>query len=434
MRKNDPKVLTAWCLYDWANSAFATTMLAAVLPIFFRNVSAATFGPAGRQLATSAWGYLSSLSMLLVALLSLVLGPLADYGSAKKRFLAVFACIGIVFSSLLGLTGPGDWVWAAVFFVLAEIGFAVGEVFYDAMLPHLAGPEAMDRVSARGYALGYVGGGLLLALNVAWIAFLPRTAVVPGGPPVPVLGMQWSFFSVGVWWAVFSVPLFRRVPEVGGEGRPLGGANPFRLAFGRLRSTFSEVRRYRPLFLFLLAFWFYNDGIGTIIKMATAYGDEIGITLADMSAALVITQFVGFPCTLLFGRLAGRTGAKAAVLLALGVYTLIAAAGFFMTRAWHFYALAALVGAVQGGAQALSRSLFAAMVPRTREAEFFGFFSTSAKFAGIAGPLVFGLVSQLAGGSRLSILSLIVFFVAGALLLARVDVAAGRREAAAGER
>jgi len=430
----DRKAVDAWCLYDWANSAFATTVMAALFPPFYRSLCLRAGLDAGE--ATAAYGYLTAGALLVAALAGPVIGAIADHAGLRKRGTLAFAGLGIAATAAFVTIGPAAWPLATALFVVANLGFAGSIVFYESLLPAVAPPGELDRVSSRGYALGYVGGGLLLALNVLWLVRPAAFGLADSGAAVKA-----SFVSVALWWGAFSWPLLRRVPEPPGAGLPAGmGGRPGASGWGaavrgglaRLRQTLREARRHRQLSLFLLAFWVYNDGIGTIIKMATAYGDEIGITVADMSAALVITQFVGFPCTLLFGRLAGRAGAKAAVLLALGVYTLIAAAGFFMTRAWHFYALAALVGAVQGGAQALSRSLFAAMVPRTREAEFFGFFSTSAKFAGIAGPLVFGLVSQLAGGSRLSILSLIVFFVAGASLLARVDVEAGRREAAGG--
>jgi UMF1 family MFS transporter len=424
------KIINAWCLYDWANSAFATTVMAAVLPIYFRNVSAAGLAGQGTHLATSAWGYTTALAMLLVAVLSLLLGPIADYGSSKKRFLAVFAAVGIVFSSLLAVTGFGDWVQVAVFFTLAEIGFAVGEVFYDAMLPHIAGPGRIDAVSMRGYALGYLGGGLLLALNILMIWILPKTVPPAGGDPVPLAGMRLSFLSVGLWWGVFSIPLFRRVPEIGGENRVLRGRNPVRVSLERLRSTFSQIRAYRPLFLFILAFWCYNDGIGTIIKMATAYGDEIGIGVLDLIGALLLTQFVGIPCSLAFGRLAARIGAKRSILIGLAVYIGITVGGYFMTRAAHFWILAGMVGVVQGGTQGLSRSLFGSMVPKERSAEFFGFYNISGKFAGILGPVVFGLAGQIGGTSRVGILSLVVFFAVGAALLMRVDVEEGRRTVA----
>jgi UMF1 family MFS transporter len=279
-------------------------------------------------------------------------------------------------------------------------------------------------VSSRGYAVGYVGGGVLLAINMLWV-----TRPEWFGMPDIGYAIRASFFSVAVWWALFSIPFFRRVPDppangVGGTGRPalLEG-------FSRLSKTFHEVRKYRQLFVFLIAFWVYSDGIGTIIRMATAYGDEIGIGITDMTIALVLTQFVAVPFTLLFSKHAGRFGAKRSIMTTLFVYMAVSVSAYFMRTAWQFYVLAIAVGTVQGGAGALSRSLYGSMVPKHRSAEFFGFYSLSAKFAGIFGPMVFGLVSQLTGHSRFSIVSVVVFFVAGAVILTRVDTDEGARVA-----
>jgi UMF1 family MFS transporter len=247
--------------------------------------------------------------------------------------------------------------------------------------------------------------------------------------PSTGFALRAAFFSVAVWWAVFSLPLLRNVPEPPVVRLQREESNPVGAAFVRLGHTFRRLLRYKQLLLFLAAFWIYDDGIGTIIKMATAYGDEIGISLTDMTIALIITQFVGIPCSFAFGWLAKRLGSKRSILLGVGTYGLIAVAGFFMRTALHFYLLAFMVGLVQGGTQALSRSLFGAMVPKSQSAEFFGFFSTSSKFAGIVGPVLFGVVSQLTGNSRLSIISLIVFFLAGGLILSRVDEHEGMRVA-----
>ncbi len=279
-----------------------------------------------------------------------------------------------------------------------------------------------------GYALGYAGGGILLVVNVLWLTY-PALF----GMPDVTFALKASFLSVAVWWGAFSLPLFRHVPEPAVACKVKIGPQAVRTAFVRLVATLRDMVRYRQLFLFLIAFWIYNDGIGTIIKMATAFGDEIGIGLTDMVTALVITQFIGIPCSLLFGRLAGKIGAKHAVMLGLGVYALICVLGFFMQTAAHFYALALMVGTVQGGCQALSRSLFGAMVPKHKSSQFFGFYSTSSKFAGIVGPVLFALLSQTTGGSRLSILALIGFFLVGILLLSKVDFAAGERVARAEE-
>jgi UMF1 family MFS transporter len=415
------KTIDAWCMYDWANSAFVTTIVAALFPPFYRSL-AAQAGIAANK-ATAYWGYTTSLALLIAALLAPLCGAVADHTGGKKQFMGVFAGLGILATASFVFLGDGAWPAASVVFIVAYVGFAGANVFYESLLPHIARKGDIDRVSTRGYALGYVGGGILLAVNVLWIMH-PRWF----GMGDVALALRAAFLSVAGWWALFSLPFFRRVPEppVHRDRLDLDGGS-IAAGFARLARTFGEIRRYKQLLVFLVAFWIYNDGIGTIIKMATAYGDEIGIGVADMTMALVMTQFVGIPCSFLFGSLAGRIGAKRAVLLGLVVYTMIAVAGYFMKTALHFYILAFMVGTVQGGSQALSRSLYGAMVPKHKSAEFFGFFSTSAKFAGIVGPLLFGLVSELTGASRLSILSVVSFFFIGGLILTQVDVEEGVR-------
>lgn len=416
--------IRAWCLYDWANSAFATTVMVALFPPFFRALAtSAGLGPAQ---ATAYWGYATALALLLAALIGPVLGAIADRTGSVKRQLGIFTALGVLSTASLALIGGGAWRLAAGLFVFANVAYAGAIVFYESLLPRIAAPGELDRVSSQGYAWGYVGGGMLLLVNAVWIMRPHAFGLASADAAVRV-----SFLSVAVWWAVFSIPLFQRVAEPPAEAAA-APASPLTLArdgFARVFRTLRKVRGHRQLFLFLLAFWLYNDGIGTVIKMATAYGDEIGIALRDMIAALLLTQLVAVPGTLLFGRIAGRIGAKRTILVTLAVYVAICAGGYFVRAAWHFYALAIAVGAVQGGAQALSRSLFASMVPPARAAEFFGFFSTSGKLAGVAGPLLFGAIAQGMGESRLAILGLIVFFVAGAAILWRVDVEAGVRAA-----
>jgi len=421
------RVVNAWCLYDWANSAFATTVMAALLPPYFSSVAAVGLPKAQ---ATSLWGYAVALSMVLVAIMGPILGAIADYGGGKKRFLGGFLGVALIFTAMLFFVMEGDWLEAVVFYVLASIGNGGANVFYDSLLPHVARADEMDQVSSRGYAMGYLGGGLLLAVNLAWYVKPDWFGLADSSQAVRA-----SFLSVAVWWALFSIPLFRHVPEPPASATG-PRVNPVRAGFGRLRETFQRMQQYKELCKFLVAFWLYADGIGTIIKMATIYGAEIGIGMADLAGALLLTQFVGVPLTMVFGRLARHTGTKRAIYLALGVYTLISVLGFFMSKPWHFWVLAGMVGLVQGGSQALSRSLFGAMTPKARSAEFFGFFDVSSKFAGIAGPLLFGLTASLAGSGRWSIISLVVFFVAGALLLSRVNeqegMAVARAENAAG--
>lgn len=410
------RIISAWCMYDWANSAFATTVMAALLPPYFSNVAAAGL-PKVR--ASSIWGYSVSTAMLCIALAGPILGAIADQTAGKKRFMRAFLTVAVLFTGMLWFIEEGDWLYAVVFYVLASIGNAGANVFYDSLLPHVARPDEIDQVSSRGYAMGYLGGGVLLLVNLAWY-------MKPGwfGFQDSSTAVRASFLSVAVWWVVFSVPLFRRVPEP--PASPLGEiVNPVRAGFMRLAHTLRELHRYKELFKFLVAFWLYADGIGTIIKMATIYGAEIGIGTADLAGALLLTQFIGIPLTIAFGRMARRLGTKRSIYLALGVYTVISVGGYFMSQPWHFWVLACMVGLVQGGSQALSRSLFGAMAPKARSAEFYGFFDVSSKFAGIVGPLLFGLTAALAGTSRWAILSLIVFFVGGALLLSRVDEQGG---------
>jgi len=421
--KQHKRAITAWTLYDWGNSAFATTIMAAVLPVYYAQVAGATLSG---NLATVYWAYTTSISLLVAAVLSPILGAIADFRGSKKRFLALFILIGVLGTALLYFVKTGDWLMASLFFVVGELGFAGSLVFYDSLLPHIAGPEEIDQVSSRGYAMGYLGGGLLLAINLAMIMLAPEE--------LTGLMTRLSFLSVALWWFVFSIPVLRWVSEpphriLAGEA----GLNPLRVSFRRLGSTFGDIRRYRDLFIFLVAFWFYNDGIGTIIKMATIYGAEIGIGQTTLIGTLLMVQFVGIPFTFLFGWLAKRLGTKASIYISLLVYTGITIVGYFMSEAWHFWALGFAVATVQGGSQALSRSLFGRLVPKSKSAEFFGFFSVSEKFAGIIGPFLFGLVGQIMGNSRLAIISLIIFFVVGATLLSKVNVDEGVRVALAEE-
>lgn len=413
------QIVNGWCMYDWANSAFATTVMAAVLPTFYSAVAGASLTPVR---ASSYWGYTNTIAMLLVALAAPILGAMADHSGAKKRFLGGFAGLGILFTTLLVLVSTGDWLLASALYILGRIGFAGANIFYDSLLPHVARPDEIDQVSTKGYALGYLGGGLLLAVNLAWI-MKPEWFGLPNAE----IATRISFFSVGVWWAVFSLPLFRRVPEPPFAQERGESANPLRAGFQRLGRTFREIRRYRELFKFLLAFWLYNDGIGTIITMAVIFGTEIGIGQTDLIGAILAVQFLGIPFSFAFGWLARRLGTKRSILLALGVYTLISIGGYFMQTGLHFWILAFLVATVQGGSQALSRSLFGRMAPKAKTAEFFGFYDVSSKFAGIAGPALFGLVGQLTGSSRLSIVSLVIFFVVGSGLLLWVNEREGIR-------
>jgi len=427
----DRPELRAWAMFDWATSAVQTTVMVAVFPIYFVKVAGAGLpeGGATQRLATA-----NSIALVIIAVLSPVLGAVSDYSAAKKRFTAGFMILGAIATAALWTVHTGDIERASWLFVLVLVGAAGCFVFYESLLPHIAGPHEIDRVSTAGYALGYVGGGLLLALNLAWIQ-KPDWFGLPAGPGLSeaqaTLPARLAFVSVAIWWIVFSLPLFRTVPEPPAriESDERRGQNPVLVAFVRLFETFRELRGYRQAFLMLLAFLIYNDGIQTIIKMATAYGTEIGIGQSALIGAILVVQFVGIPCSFLFGTVAGRIGAKRALFLGLLAYTAISVLGYYMRTATHFYVLAGLVGMVQGGTQALSRSLFASMIPPHKSGEFFGFFSIFEKFAGIFGPLIFAGTIAATGSSRNAILSVIGFFAVGAAILALVDVEEGQRAA-----
>ncbi|MCB2224095.1 MAG: MFS transporter [Actinobacteria bacterium] len=643
------KRIRAWTMYDWANSAFATTILAAVLPTYYSNIAASTLP--SRAIATAYWSAGLSISLFVVALLSPILGTISDLKRGKKRFLSIFAGTGIVATGLLVLVGSGDWLLASLLFVIGRIGFAGSVVFYDSLLPHVARPEDQDRVSSLGYAIGYVGGGLLLVVNVVMIF---------------VIGDEWgsrlSFLSVAVWWAVFSIPVLRRVPEPPAAVEPVEGS-VLTAGFRRLRETFGHIRKYKELAKYLAAFFIYNDGIGTIIGVAVIYGAELGFGTVELVLALVLVQFAGIPFTLAFGRipggqakrapvylafvllnlvmlpliggiggrtldadLVGRPGAdfeatatavgqgehfvtdaavdldggwsirsadaigaaadfdyattddggdtlsltyhgrevaitygkgpghgewavaidgvpvededadedgtplvvdgynaaerygeveivdageagehtltitntgttgdaeatgtavtigrievleptresslgsllgllllveiaaagiafvigppllkgvaarmttKRTIMLALTVYSAIAVWGFFLDTVIEFWFLAWMVAVVQGGSQALSRSLYASMSPASMSGEFFGFFGIMEKFSAILGPLLFTAAAFVFDSSRPAVLGLIVLFIVGGYLLTRVDVDEGRRVAAEADR
>lgn len=305
--------IRAWTLYDWANSAFATTILAAVLPAYYSSVAGATLPSAA--VATAYWTTTLSISLLIVAFLSPILGTIADIMRGKKKFLSIFVGMGVVGTGLLVLVTTGDWLLASIFFILGRVGFAGGNVFYDALLPHVARPEDQDRVSTRGYAIGYLGGGLLLAVNVAMILFIGSE-----------LGARLSFLSVAIWWAVFSIPLFRRVPEppAASERHIKGTGGVVAASLKRLGTTFTHLRRYRQLFRFLIAFLIYNDGIGTIISVAVIYGTELGFQTTDLILAILLVQFVGIPFSLIFGRIPSRDDANRAIYLAFIVFNIVA--------------------------------------------------------------------------------------------------------------
>jgi UMF1 family MFS transporter len=410
----------SWAFYDWANSAFATVVMAGFFPVFFKQFWA---GGLAATDSTFWLGAANSAASLVIVVCAPLLGALADQLGARKRFLILFTALGVLSSGALFWLAQGQWGLALGIYVAGLLGFSGSNIFYDALLVDVAAPADYERVSAFGYALGYLGGGLLFALNV--VMTLKPAAFGLAGPGEAV---QASFLGVALWWALFAIPVALWVPEGAGIGRN-GAVAAVRGAMRELGATFRHIRRLREAFLFLLAYWFYIDGVDTVIRMAVDYGLSIGFPAESLMVALLITQLVGFPAALAFGHLGARWGAKPGILLAIGVYMLAVLGAAQMDRVEEFYALAVVIGLVQGGVQALSRALFAGFVPDGRTAEFFGFFNMVGKFAAVLGPALVALAAALTGDSRLSLLPILVLFAIGAGLLWRVDVARGRAAA-----
>lgn len=402
----------AWALYDWANSAFATTVLAGFFPILFKEywndgVSAVD--------STHRLGNITALASLIVAILSPVLGSIADRAGTRKRFLFVFTLLGIVMTGSLFWVAEGHWFLAATLFVFASVGFAGGLTFYDSLIVSVADRGKLDFVSGYGYSLGYLGGGLLFSANVVMV----MKPDLFGFDSVSHAA-RFSFLTVAGWWALFAIPIFLFVPEPPSPGSA-GGLRAIREGLQQLKRTFDEIRAVRTIGLFLLAYWFYIDGVDTIIRMAVDYGLSIGFKSTDLIAALLIVQFVGFPAALVFGWLGERIGPKRGIFIGLAVYAGITVGATFMTEVSEFYLMAVIIGLVQGGVQALSRSYYAQIIPAEKAGEFFGFYNMLGKFAAVIGPALMGLVTMWFGNPRIGILSILVLFMVGATLLYFVD-------------
>ena len=399
----------AWALYDWANSVFATTVIAGFFPVFFKQ-----YWSAGTDAVTSTaqLGFANSIGSVFILIAAPILGAVADGGASRKKFLGAFTALGIAASAGLWFVGQGDWSTAAMVYVLASIGFSGALIFYDALIVAVSPTTRYHEVSAFGYSLGYIGGGLLFAVNVA-MTLSPGSFGLAG----PAEAVRLSFVMVAVWWLVFSIPLFRHVPEP-----PRTGAAASAAAAGlrSLARTLREYRAHRMAGLFLLAYFFYIDGVHTIIRMAVDYGLSLGFPSDSLIVALLITQFVGFPAALVFGLVAGRVGPKPALYFGVVVYVAVTVWAYFMTTVTEFYILAVVVGLVQGGVQAISRSMYARFVPAAQSGEFFGFFNMIGRFAAILGPSLVAVTGLLTGSSRLGILSVVVLLVIGMVLLSFV--------------
>ena len=404
----------AWALCDWANSAFATTVMAGFFPVFFKQ-----YWNVGVDATTSTLrlGLTNGIASACVALLAPVLGAIADRSASRVRLLMVFTVLGAASTAALALVGHGHWLLAAALFLAAGLGFWGGVVFNDSLLLHVAEPDEYDLVSGFGYSLGYLGGGLLFALNVA-MTLRPQLF----GLADATAAVRASFVTVGVWWFVFTLPLVRYVHEpaaVPADGSVrLGLVGSVRQAFRELGSTFAHVRAYRPVLWFLAAYWLYIDGVNTIVKMAVDYGLSLGFASSNLLAALLLTQFVAFPAALGFGWLGQRIGPRNGIFIGLAVYAAVTVYAYFLHDVRDFYLLAVVIGLVQGGVQSLSRSYFGRLVPAGKSSEFFGFYNMMGKFAAVLGPLLVGGVAFVTGDSRLANLSILILFVGGAALLA----------------
>ncbi|MDZ7860422.1 MAG: MFS transporter [Candidatus Krumholzibacteriota bacterium] len=427
MRKDDKKAVFGWSMYDWAASAFATTVIAGFFPVFFKRYWC---GDVDATVSTARLGIGVSLASISIALLAPVLGAIADRGSARKRFLVFFGFTGAVLTSALFFVAEGNWEFALLFYAAASIAFNGGNIFYDSLIGLVSSEKRMEFTSSLGYALGYLGGGILFALNI-WMTLRPAAF----GLSSSEAAVKYSFLSVGIWWALFTIPLILFVKEPRGK-RAGSPGEIIKSGISELRSTFREIRSLRTIFMFLLAYWFYIDGVDTVVRMAVDYGLSIGLERNDLIIALLITQFVGFPSAMAFGALGVKVGARRGIFFAIGVYLFVSVWAAFISGREEFYLLAVVVGLVQGGIQALSRSFYAKIIPKGKMAEYFGFYNMIGKFAAIIGPVLIGglgLFARRAGFSsetstRIGISSISLLFITGAVLLYFVDEEKGKQD------
>jgi len=433
------KLVWGWAMYDWANSAFATTVMAGFFPIFFKK-----YWSSGADVnqSTAMLGFGNSLASLIVALMAPVMGAIADRGSLKKKFLIFFAYLGVLMTAGLYMVDKGNWLMAIFVYIMGVIGFSGANIFYDSLLTIVAEESKVDSVSSFGYAMGYLGGGLLFLLNVIMTLHPEIFGFSDAGEAV-----RWSFLSVALWWGTFTIFTIVWVQEPKVENRN----NQKNSVIGGLKQlihTFEEIRHLKTVIIFLLAYWFYIDGVDTIVKMAVDYGMSIGFESDDLIIALLLVQFVGFPAALFFGNLGEKWGVRSSIFLAIGVYIGVTIWGMMMREKYEFYILAIVIGLVQGGIQALSRSYYSRLIPKNQSAEYFGFYNMLGKFAAILGPALMGFVGLLMRdflmpesptaeqilevgqqASRFSIGSIVILFVVGGVLLFFVDEEKGRSEA-----
>lgn len=414
----DKKKVLSWTLYDWANSAFATTVMAGFFPIFFEKYWS---NPELVDQSTFYLGVSNSAGSLIVAMMAPFLGAVSDTGSTKKKFLFTFAFLGILATSLLWFVEQGDWQLAAILYAVGAIGFASSNVFYDSLLPSVAKKHEFDLVSSLGYSLGYLGGGVLFIINILMYQN-PQWFGIPDA----TTAIRLSFVSVAVWWGIFSIPIFLFIPEPKNKDN-VSLLSAISLGWTQLKSTFKEIRKMKIVGLFLLSYWLYMDGVDTIIRMAGKLALSMGFEASDMLSVLIMVQLIGFPAGLLFNWFSSIITPKKAVLVAIFFYTIATSSAYFMNSRLHFYILAGIIGLFQGGIQAISRSLFARLVPKGKEGEFFGFYNMLGKFSAVVGPVLLGTVTLVTGNARMGLFALVILFIGGGLLLIRVDFDEGER-------
>ena len=427
-------------MYDWANSAFATTVMAGFFPIFFKQYW--SYG-VDVNMSTAQLGFGNSIASLLVALMAPFLGAIADKGSVKKKFLIFFAYLGVLMTAGLFMVQKGQWAMAIFVYVMGVIGFSGANVFYDAILPAITPEDKIDYVSSLGFSMGYLGGGLLFLINVL-MTLIPQTF----GLPDAAAAVRFSFLTVAIWWGLFTIFTIAWVPEDTSAATVKRGESIVTAGIRQLVNTFRKVRHLKTVFLFLLAYWFYIDGVDTIIRMAVDYGLSLGFEPNDLIVALLLVQFVGFPAALAFGKLGERWGVRKAIFLAIGIYMCITVGGTMITRKVEFYVLATLIGLVQGGIQALSRSYYSRLIPKNQAAEYYGFYNMLGKFATIIGPALMAIVGLIVRrmlmppsptaeqlisvgqiASRWSMGSILILFIVGAVLFYFVDEKKGKEQA-----
>jgi len=398
--------IMAWALYDWANSGFATCIMAGFFPILFKVYWQ---GDIEITLSTFRLGMINSLASLALIIIAPLLGRVADLKKSKKTFLLLFTLTGAALTAALWLVSPDAWPAAAALYGFALIGFYGANIFYDSLLLGVCPPAQRDRVSSLGFAMGYLGGGLILALHLV-IVRQPELFALN----YPMNAARLSFLTVAGWWLIFSLPIMIWVREDSGQ-RTLLNTGP-----NRLKSRLQEIWQDKKIRIFLIAYLLYIDGVNTIIRMAVDYGMALGLAWSDLLSALLLSQLVGFPAALIFGRMGESIGTRRAIIIGLMLYIIITGWAMFINTSGEFFTLAALIGLIQGGVQALSRSYYSRIIPPARGAEYFGFFNIMGRFGAILGPGLMGGCALITGSSRLPLLVIIILFASGAILLARI--------------